>query len=67
MRSAIITNIVASIRDASEAGFVRLDLASGHWYEVGDKMARDKVRKLKGLVSFRFFLPESNLATKNRI
>ncbi|CAJ1959204.1 unnamed protein product [Cylindrotheca closterium] len=42
-RSAIITNVVASIRDVSEGGFVRLDLASGRWYEVGDKMARDKV------------------------
>ena len=43
-RSAIITNIVSSIREAAEAGFVRMDATTGHWYEVGDKMARDKVR-----------------------
>jgi hypothetical protein len=44
-RSAVISGIVTSIRDSSTGGggFVRLDAASKRWYEVGDKVARDKV------------------------
>mmetsp|Transcript_38299 Transcript_38299/g.92653 ORF Transcript_38299/g.92653 Transcript_38299/m.92653 type:complete len:212 (-) Transcript_38299:547-1182(-) len=45
-KSAIITNLVNSIRDSSTqpgGGFVRFDNASGMWYEVGEKVARDKV------------------------
>eukprot|EP00980_Cylindrotheca_fusiformis_P010726 scaffold2408_cov94-Cylindrotheca_fusiformis.AAC.1 len=44
-KSAVITNIVASIRDCSDTGggFVRFDPSLNQWYEVGDKVARDKV------------------------
>jgi hypothetical protein len=43
-RSAIISNIVATMRKSSRVGgFVRLDILTHRWYEVGDKIARDKV------------------------
>eukprot|EP00980_Cylindrotheca_fusiformis_P002521 scaffold593_cov126-Cylindrotheca_fusiformis.AAC.3 len=44
-RSAVITDIVASIRDSSDrgGGFVRFSPSLNQWYEVGDKVARDKV------------------------
>jgi hypothetical protein len=43
-RSAIISNIVATMRRSSRiGGFVRLDSTTHRWYEVGDKIARDKV------------------------
>jgi hypothetical protein len=43
-RSAIISNIVATMRKSSRiGGFVRLDIPTHRWYEVGDKIARDKV------------------------
>eukprot|EP00980_Cylindrotheca_fusiformis_P011217 scaffold2574_cov98-Cylindrotheca_fusiformis.AAC.7 len=44
-RSAIISEIVTSIRESSThgGGFVRLDCYTRRWYEVGDKVARDKV------------------------
>eukprot|EP00980_Cylindrotheca_fusiformis_P002526 scaffold593_cov126-Cylindrotheca_fusiformis.AAC.8 len=44
-RSAVITDIVASIRDSSDrgGGFVRFSPSLSQWYEVGDKVARDKV------------------------
>jgi hypothetical protein len=44
-KSAVISSIVTSIRESSAngGGFVRWDPASQGWYEVGDKVARDKV------------------------
>eukprot|EP00980_Cylindrotheca_fusiformis_P011223 scaffold2574_cov98-Cylindrotheca_fusiformis.AAC.13 len=44
-KSAIISEIVTSIRESSThgGGFVRLDNNTCRWYEVGDKVARDKV------------------------
>eukprot|EP00980_Cylindrotheca_fusiformis_P011221 scaffold2574_cov98-Cylindrotheca_fusiformis.AAC.11 len=44
-KSAIISEIVTSIRESSThaGGFVRLDSCTHRWYEVGDKVARDKV------------------------
>lgn len=45
-KSAIITNLVSSIRESSTTiggGFVRYDESTGRWYEVGEKIARDKV------------------------
>eukprot|EP00980_Cylindrotheca_fusiformis_P011219 scaffold2574_cov98-Cylindrotheca_fusiformis.AAC.9 len=44
-KSAIISEIVTSIRESSThaGGFVRLDSCAHRWYEVGDKVARDKV------------------------
>eukprot|EP00980_Cylindrotheca_fusiformis_P005561 scaffold1177_cov79-Cylindrotheca_fusiformis.AAC.3 len=44
-KSAIISEIVTSIRESSTqgGGFVRLDSNTRRWYEVGDKVARDKV------------------------
>eukprot|EP00980_Cylindrotheca_fusiformis_P012506 scaffold3073_cov66-Cylindrotheca_fusiformis.AAC.21 len=44
-KSAIISDIVTSIRESSShgGGFVRLDSYTQQWYEVGDKVARDKV------------------------
>jgi hypothetical protein len=56
--SAVITDIVASIRASSTqgGGFIRFDSSSNCWYKLGDKVARDKVgqslrdaiRSLKG-------------------
>eukprot|EP00980_Cylindrotheca_fusiformis_P017274 scaffold5345_cov86-Cylindrotheca_fusiformis.AAC.4 len=47
VKSAVITDIVTSIRDSSDTingvGFVRFDSSLNLWYEVGDKVARDKV------------------------
>lgn len=44
-KSALISHIVVSIRESSTtgAGFVRFDMETRRWYEVGDKAARDKV------------------------
>lgn len=44
-RSAVITNIITSIRSSSEmgGGFVRFQPSQSLWYEIGDKVARDKV------------------------
>ena len=44
-KSIVISDIVASIRESSTTGggFVRYDLRIERWYEVGDKVARDKV------------------------
>lgn len=45
-KSAIITNLVSTIRESSTqpgGGFVRYDESIGRWYEVGEKIARDKV------------------------
>ncbi|CAJ1926452.1 unnamed protein product [Cylindrotheca closterium] len=46
-KSVVITNLVNSIRDSATeqggGGFVRFDSSSGLWYEVGEKIARDKV------------------------
>jgi hypothetical protein len=43
--SAVITDIVASIRESSTqgGGFIRFDSSSNCWYKLGDKVARDKV------------------------
>ncbi|CAJ1926432.1 unnamed protein product [Cylindrotheca closterium] len=40
-RSTIITDIVTGIREGG-GGFVRYDQAEMRWYDVGDKIARDK-------------------------
>lgn len=45
-RSSIITDIVNGIR-VGGGGFVRYDQQEMRWYDVGDKIARDKVRLLK--------------------
>mmetsp|Transcript_27381 Transcript_27381/g.66485 ORF Transcript_27381/g.66485 Transcript_27381/m.66485 type:complete len:149 (-) Transcript_27381:532-978(-) len=44
-KSAVISDIVGSIRasSATGGGFVRFDMETRRWYEVGDKIARDKV------------------------
>ena len=45
-KSTVISNIVTGIRECSTqegGGFVRWDASSQRWYEVGDKVARDKV------------------------
>eukprot|EP00980_Cylindrotheca_fusiformis_P002644 scaffold620_cov103-Cylindrotheca_fusiformis.AAC.4 len=43
-RSTIINDIIVEIRERSkQAGFVRYDAGRNLWYEVGDKIARDKV------------------------
>ncbi|CAJ1926465.1 unnamed protein product [Cylindrotheca closterium] len=46
-KSVVITNLVNSIRDSATeqggGGFVRFDNSCGLWYEVGEKIARDKV------------------------
>jgi hypothetical protein len=45
-KSAVISDIVSSIRESSAqegGGFVRFDASHCLWYEVGDKVARDKV------------------------
>jgi hypothetical protein len=41
----VISNVVSAIRESSThgGGFVRYDAVSRRWYEVGDKVARDKV------------------------
>lgn len=46
-KSAVISDIVGSIRDSSTTGvgFVRFDMKMERWYEVADKIARDKVGK----------------------
>jgi len=45
LKSGVITDIIATIRSKStqNGGFVRYDDAQKRWYEVGDKVARDKV------------------------
>jgi hypothetical protein len=48
-RSSIITDIVIGIRTGG-GGFVRYDQAPMRWYDVGDKIARDKVRRERILV-----------------
>jgi hypothetical protein len=45
-KSAVISDIVSSIRASSTqegGGFVRFNASHCRWYEVGDKVARDKV------------------------
>lgn len=45
-KSALISNIVDCIRDSSAqdgGGFVRWDRSLKRWYQVGDRVARDKV------------------------
>ncbi len=45
-RSMVVTTIVDAIRECQSwerGGFVRKDTATGRWYEVGDKTAREKV------------------------
>ena len=45
-RSTVVTVIVDAVRESSPqryGGFVRKDLVTGRWYEVGDKIAREKV------------------------
>ena len=40
----VVTVIVDAVRESSTqeyGGFVRKDLVSGRWYEVGDKIARE--------------------------
>ena len=43
-KSIIVSQIIESVREAcSEGGFVKRDVKSGQWYEVGDVWAREKV------------------------
>jgi hypothetical protein len=43
-KSELIKNIVVQIRESSpEVGFVKYDSGSSKWYEVGDRIAREKV------------------------
>lgn len=44
-KSAVISDVVSTIRESAArgGGFVRFDAASRCWYEVGNKIARDKV------------------------
>lgn len=44
-KSSVISEIVESIRESSTTGggFVRFDMRMERWYEVGDKIARDRV------------------------
>jgi hypothetical protein len=43
-KSELIKNIVVQIRESSpEGGFVKYDSGSSKWYEVGDRIAREKV------------------------
>jgi hypothetical protein len=46
-RSMVVTAIVDAVRESRtnhpRGGFVRKDAASGRWYEMGDKTAREKV------------------------
>ncbi|CAJ1926260.1 unnamed protein product [Cylindrotheca closterium] len=46
-KSAVISDIVVSIKESSAAGigFVRYDMERRRWYQVSDKIARDKVGK----------------------
>ncbi|CAJ1967795.1 unnamed protein product [Cylindrotheca closterium] len=45
LKSAVISDIISVIRSKSthNGGFVRYDDVAKRWYEVGDKVARDKV------------------------
>ena len=53
----MVTTIVDAIRDSrtsEQGGFVRKDVASGRWYEVGDKTAREKVgHALRDAIKFK--------------
>jgi hypothetical protein len=45
-KSMVVTVIVDAVTESTtqaHGGFVRKDLAAGRWYEVGDKIAREKV------------------------
>ena len=45
-KSTVVTVIVDAVKESStqgRGGFVRKDLVSGRWFEVGDKIAREKV------------------------
>jgi hypothetical protein len=45
-KSMVVTGIVDTVRESStqrQGGFVRKGLVTGRWYEVGDKIAREKV------------------------
>ena len=43
-KSTIVSSIVDKIRqDSPNGGFVKKDIETGNWYEVGDQMAREKV------------------------
>ena len=70
-KSAVISSIVTSIRESSThkgGGFVRFDIALNRWYEVGDKVARDKVGQALRDAVKRFFQgkkrKENNKTTK---
>lgn len=43
-KSELIKGLVAKVRDSSpDGGFVKFDSASRRWYDVGDRLAREKV------------------------
>jgi hypothetical protein len=43
-KSIVVSNIVDAVRTSSpNGGFVKQDEVSGHWREVGDRLAREKV------------------------
>ena len=48
-KSLVVTVIVDAVRDSStqgRGGFVRRDPKSGRWFQVGDKIAREKVGEI---------------------
>lgn len=62
-RSMVVTGIVDAIRECrvdGRGGFIRKDAVSGRWYEVGDKISREKVgAPVSKILSHRFY-PQSD-------
>eukprot|EP00980_Cylindrotheca_fusiformis_P017273 scaffold5345_cov86-Cylindrotheca_fusiformis.AAC.3 len=69
-KSAVITDIVESIRDSSDTGggFVGFDPSQNQWYEVGDKVARDKVgQALRDRLRNRKSIKDAIVKTKEQL
>jgi hypothetical protein len=64
-KSYMLSEIVLEVRQKSPGGFVKRDTTNGHWYEVGDFLAREKTSQ-----AFRDALHDiyksSNKAKKKR-
>jgi hypothetical protein len=68
-KSAVISNVVSTIRESSThgGGFVRYDAVSHRWYEVGNKVARDKVgQSLRDVMRFKKRNNQANLESSSR-
>jgi hypothetical protein len=68
-KSAVISNVVSTIRESSThgGGFVRYDAVSHRWYEVGDKVARDKVgQSLRDAIRLKKRNNQANLESSSR-